>query len=100
MLLTATVYGDGVYFAVNASYLARPTYSPEDSNGNRFIFLARVLTGEFTQGSSGIKTPPPKDASKSTVELYDSVVDWMSNPNIFVIFHDAQCYPEYLITFK
>jgi len=100
LLLTATVYGDGVYFAVNASYSARPTYSPADSNGNRFIFLARVLTGEFTQGSGGIKTPPPKDASKSAVDLYDSVVDSMSNPDMYVIFYDAQCYPEYLITFK
>jgi len=99
-LLTATAYGDGVYFAVNANYSASGTYSPADSNGNRHIFLARVLTGEYTLGKSGLKTPPPKDASKSAVDLYDSVVNNTNSPIMFVIFYDAQCYPEYLITFK
>jgi len=100
-LYTATAYGDGVYFAVNASYSTGGTYSPPDkSTGNRHIFLARVLTGEYTLGKSGLKTPPPKDASKSAVELYDSVVNNTNSPIMFVIFYDAQCYPEYLITFK
>ena len=99
--MTATAYGDGVYFAVNASYSAGGTYSPPDtSTGNRYIFLARVLTGEFTLGKGGLKTPPPKDANKSAVDLYDSVVNNISSPIMFVIFYDAQCYPEYLITFK
>jgi len=99
-LFTATAFGDGVYFAVNANYSAQSTYSPTDSNGNKYIFLARVLTGEFTLGKTGLKTPPPKDASKSAVDLYDSVVNNISSPIMFVIFYDAQCYPEYLITFK
>ena len=100
-LYTATAFGDGVYFAVNASYSAGGTYSPPDqSTGNRHIFLARVLTGVYTKGKSGIKTPPAKDASKSAVDLYDSVVNDMNSPIMFVIFYDAQCYPEYLITFK
>ena len=98
--MTATLYGDGVYFAVNASYSAGTTYSPPDSNGNRHIFVACVLAGEYTLGGSGIKTPPPKDANVSVVDIYDSVVDNESTPNMFVIFQDAQCYPEYLITFK
>lgn len=96
----ATVYGEGAYFAVNASYSARKTYSPPDANGNRFIFYASVLTGEYTQGHSKLKVPPAKDPSKSTVILYDSVVDNMSAPNMYVVFTDAQCYPDYLITFN
>ena len=94
------MYGAGVYFAVNASYSAETKYSPADVNGNKHIFLALVLTGEYTKGNSSLKVPPPKDPSKSNVVLYDSVVDNPTKPNMFVVFYDAQCYPEYYITFK
>ena len=98
--LTATLYGDGAYFAVNASYSAQRTYSPPDAYGYRSMFYARVLTGEYTQGQQGLKVPPAKDPSKSLVILYDSVVDDVYAPNMYVVFSDAQCYPEFLITFK
>ena len=98
-LLTATVYGAGAYFAVRAEYSARSTYSPPDNSGNRFIFYARVLTGEYTVGKKGLRTPPSKDPTNKDV-LYDSVVDRINNPDMFVVFQDAQSYPEYLITFK
>ena len=64
------------------------------------MFYARVLTGEYTQGKRGLKVPPPKDPNKSTVILYDAVVDNMNAPNMYVVFTDAQCYPDFLITFK
>ena len=44
-------------------------------------------------------TPPPKAGSVST-DIYDTVVDNTSNPSIFVVFYDNQCYPDYMITFK
>jgi len=89
-----------VYFAVNASYSSSDTYSPPDGNGNKHIFLALVLTGEYTKGDRSMKVPPPKDPKRSTGIMYDSVVDNTSKPVMYVIFYDAQCYPEYLITFK
>ena len=63
------------------------------------MFYARVLTGVYTKGYQGLKVPPPKDPSKSTVILYDSVVNNMKAPDMYVVFTDAQCYPDYLITF-
>lgn len=93
----ATVYGKGVYFACDANYSARDQYSPRDANNNKHMFLAKVLTGEFTVGNSGYVTPPSK--SGNSLDLYDSVVDNVSNPSIFVIFGDAQAYPDYHITF-
>ena len=42
---------------------------------------------------------PPKDPNDETV-LFDSVVDYIANPSIFVVFYDADAYPEYLITYK
>ena len=89
------MYGKGVYFAHDASYSARDQYSPRDAQNNKHVFLAKVLTGEFVVGSSNDVTPP----SKNGLILYDSVVDNVSNPSIFVIFGDAQAYPDYLITF-
>ena len=91
------VYGNGVYFAKDASYSARPTYSPPDANGHKYIYLARVLSGEFTTGNSSMIVPPYKDPARHI--FYDSVVDNIKNPQIFVIFHDALVYPEYLIVF-
>jgi len=90
-------YGEGICFTVKATSSAHPIYSPADSRGHRRMFLARVLTGEYTLGSAGLKKPPQKDSSKT---LYDSVVDNMNSPEVFVVFSNAQCYPEYLITYK
>ena len=91
------MYGKGVYFAQDASYSARDQYSPRDTNNHKCMFLAKVLVGDYTIGNSNCITPPPK--SVNGLELYDSVVDNVKNPSIFVIFADAQAYPDYLITF-
>ncbi|NWS60815.1 PAR15 polymerase, partial [Chunga burmeisteri] len=93
------VIGNGTYFAVDASYSAQDTYSRPDINGRRYMYLARVLTGEYCAGSRGLITPPPKNSADPT-NLYDSVVDNVNNPTMFVIFNDIQAYPEYLITFR
>ena len=92
------MYGQGVYFARDASYSARENYSPRDTHGYKYIYLAKALTGEFIKGDSSMIVPPHKDAAKF-IE-YDSVVDAVANPNIFVIFYDALVYPDYLITFE
>ena len=98
-IVSATVYGNGVYFARDASYSIQPRYSPPDAAGNRYLYLAHVLVGEYATGRQGMITPPPKAGSDAT-DAYDSVVDNPGNPSIFVVFYDNQCYPDYLITFK
>ncbi|XP_063197726.1 protein mono-ADP-ribosyltransferase PARP14-like isoform X2 [Chroicocephalus ridibundus] len=95
----AAVIGNGTYFAVDASYSAQNTYSRPDMNGRRYMYLARVLTGQYCAGCKGLITPPPKDPADPT-DLYDSVVDDVDSPKMFVIFNDIQAYPEYLITFR
>ncbi|XP_030642348.1 poly(ADP-ribose) polymerase family member 14-related sequence 1 [Chanos chanos] len=94
----AAAYGNGTYFAVNARYSASNTYSVPDAQGQKYMYLCRVLVGDFTAGRSGMIVPPAK--SNTTTDLYDSVVDNPANPNMFIVFHDVQAYPEYLITFK
>ena len=95
----AVVYGNGVYFARNANYSSRPTYSPPDANGYKYVYYARVLTGEYTTGRQGLFVPPSKDPTNQTV-LYDSVVDNVQNPSVYVTFYDPSNYPEYLIVFN
>ncbi|KAK3595882.1 hypothetical protein CHS0354_014712 [Potamilus streckersoni] len=90
--------GNGVYFAVHASYSVRG-YAAPDSNGDKRIYQCRVLTSDYTQGQSGIRMPPSKSPTQPHI-LYDSVVDNTQSPSMFVIFHDAQAYPDYIITFK
>uniref|UniRef100_A0A8C8AI52 Poly(ADP-ribose) polymerase family member 12 n=1 Tax=Otus sunia TaxID=257818 RepID=A0A8C8AI52_9STRI len=90
--LHGTVYGRGSYFARDASY--SDNYCREDSH-TKTMFLARVLVGEFTLGSSSYVRPPLKDNQK----FYDSCVNNSSNPSIFVIFERHQIYPEYLIEY-
>ncbi|XP_062312355.1 protein mono-ADP-ribosyltransferase PARP14-like isoform X2 [Osmerus eperlanus] len=94
----AACYGNGTYFAVNASYSASDTYSKPDPQGQKFMFLCCVLTGDFTRGQQGMIVPPSK--GNTNAQLYDSVTDNPARPSMFVIFHDCQAYPEYLITFN
>lgn len=62
------------------------------------MYLCRVLTGDYTLGKRDMIVPPAKGSNSN--DLYDSVVDNMANPTMFVIFHDDHAFPEYLITFK
>ena len=63
------------------------------------MYLAKVLVGEYTVGRQGVLAPPAKNAY-NPFYTYDTVVDNVTNPGIFVVFYDRQCYPEYLITFQ
>lgn len=62
------------------------------------MYLCCVLTGEYALGQKDIVAPPTKGSN--SVDLFDSVVDNMNSPNMFIVFHDDYAYPEYLITFK
>ncbi|CAJ0952836.1 unnamed protein product [Ranitomeya imitator] len=93
----AAMYGNGTYFAVAASYSAQ-SFSPADARGQKHLYLARVLTGEFCAGQKGMLAPPAKNAANIT-DLYDSVTDNPARPTMFIIFNDIQAYPEYHITF-
>ncbi|XP_049423907.1 protein mono-ADP-ribosyltransferase PARP14-like isoform X1 [Epinephelus fuscoguttatus] len=93
----AAAFGKGVYFAVNAEYSARG-FSPADASGLKRLYVARVLTGRYTVGKSSMKATPPRGSDPT--DCFDSLVNNQQQPTIFVIFHDDQAYPEYLITFK
>ncbi|XP_067416236.1 protein mono-ADP-ribosyltransferase PARP10 [Emydura macquarii macquarii] len=93
----ATLYGQGVYFAVNAVVSVQEQYSPRSADGNKYIFVAKILTGDYTAGTRDMRAPPLKEAAEVPLR-YDSVVDNPKKPAIFVIFNDTQAYPQHLIT--
>lgn len=79
-----TAFGQGVYFATDSALARRYT---KDSH----ILQARVLVGQSTPGHKSLRMPPNKPGS---ARPYDSLY----GPRMFVIFHDTQAYPEYLLT--
>ena len=91
------MYGQGTYFAVNA--LSSHSYAKRDSNSFQYMFLAKVLVGCYTKGHRSYQRPPPKDCSNVATHLYDSCVDNISNPTIFVVFDSNYFYPEYVIQY-
>ncbi|EDO28043.1 predicted protein, partial [Nematostella vectensis] len=91
---SGTALGNGVYFAASASYSMG--YAHQSGNG-RHMYVAKVLVGKYTQGRQGLLNPPCINASIPEI-LYDSVDN--GGGSVFVVFHDSQCYPEYLITFQ
>ena len=93
---SGVAYGRGVYFARDARYSLGYTGR---GGGTRYMYLARVLVGQYCAGNSGMIVPPAKDPNRLEV-LYESVVDNPGNPSIFVVFNDTQYYPEYLITLQ
>lgn len=81
-----TSYGNGVYFSSRASY--SHTYAIQNTKGERCMFLAQVLVGKTTVGNSSMQTCPVG---------YDTTTD---GSHIYVTYHDAQAFGQYLITYK
>jgi hypothetical protein len=92
------MHGKGVYFAREASYSTSKTYSKPDANGVQHMFACRVIVGEYCKGKKDALVPDVRDPA--TNDLYDSTVDNVNNPSIFVTYHDSQPYAEYLIKFR
>ncbi|XP_055899265.1 uncharacterized protein LOC106060478 isoform X2 [Biomphalaria glabrata] len=63
------------------------------------MFVARVLVGHTARGSAGLRRPPPLSENCPLGKCFDSCVDNVHSPNIYVIFDSNQSYPEYLIEY-
>ena len=92
-----TRYGKGSYFATTSKY--SDSYTDLGSN-ERIMFVVRVLVGDYTLGNSKYVRPPCKDTKNPCSDLYDSCVDNMATPSIFVVFENGQVYPEYVIKYE
>ena len=98
------MWGEGTYFAVNASYSDNYAYN---QCGRTQMILATVLTGETCHcpPNQSLKKPPAKSMATSSkrgafADDYDSVSGHTNGSDIFVIYDHEKAYPTYLITYK
>ena len=99
-------WGQGVYFANDASYSVRDFLTRPGAGGTsqeRNIYLCLVLTGV---SSKGLKDKSKDDLLRylplrqdDTMLPYDSNTDNLNVPIEYVIFNDNQAYPLYRIKF-
>jgi poly [ADP-ribose] polymerase 7/11/12/13 len=92
---TGALWGDGTYFARDAAY--SHDYACRLANGQKQMLLAEVVVGRWAKGQKGLKECPllPGEAYRR----YNSLVNDVANPSIFVVQHTSQAYPAYLITY-
>ena len=89
-------YGYGTYFARDARY-SNNGYANTLPTGQRQLIVAEVLVGKWTKGRRGMSNYPllPGEQFKK----YNSLVDNVVNPSIFVVQHSNEAYPAYLLTY-
>lgn len=89
-----SLYGKGTYFSTN------PNESLKYSSGqDKVLLLTRVLLGESCLGTKDKNSPDFKSGSH---KMYESMVNKIQNPSIFVLSSgsDHQCYVEFIIKLK
>ena len=101
----AVRYGKGVYFALTSGY----SNAYAGANPKK-MFVCRVMAGETSQGYNEQLVPEVR--VQATNVMFDSTTDRLQAPEpiqtgdpaarsnvrqMYVVYHDAQAYPEYLI---
>ena len=95
---TRHAFGAGCYFALNPAYSAHPRYSTPNSEGLQFMFVCSVICGEYCRGNPRMKVPDCKPNTNNV--LFETTVNDIMKPTVFVTFQDNQAVPMYLIAFK
>ncbi|KAK3105981.1 hypothetical protein FSP39_010098 [Pinctada imbricata] len=86
--------GKGAHFTLNSNIADQWANRNERK---RLMLRAKVLVGNYTKGKRSFECPPfiPGEG----YSLFDSCVDDVTSPQIFVTFDTNQSYPEYLIQY-
>ena len=88
-------FGDGTYYARDSRY--SNDYAFTLPNGQKQMLVVDVLVGRWTLGQEGTKMPPLLPGERYS--RYNSLVNQVDDPSIFVIQHSNQAYPKFLITY-
>jgi len=92
----AAVWGSGTYFARDAKYVADGQFCPRGPDGTRCMLLCLLNLGMPCLGDSLHKGNLP---FRQKPHRYNSSVDCLSSPEVYVIQHPGAAVPAYLITF-
>lgn len=82
-----SAYGIGTYLATRADY--SKTYAKPSDDGLSFMFICRAAIGRACLGNN----------SKQIPEEFDTAVNNLENPTIYVMPNDDSVLPEYVIAF-
>ena len=62
------------------------------------MFQVRLAVGEVCAGKKDQLVPDVR--IPETMQLFDTTTNDIEKPILWVVYHDAQAYPEYLVKFK
>jgi len=91
-----SVWGSGTYFARDAKHVASGNFCQPNSGGTRQMLMCMVTIGIPCLGDPQHKGVLP---FRQNPYRYNSCVDSLSNPEIFIVQHPSAAYPAYVITF-
>ena len=87
-----------MYFAKYANISAKYCINNKNvHNGDYCMLACKVIIGEMVQGSKDMKTAP---FMENNLTQYDTLVDNINKPCIFVITRDYFALPKYKIWFR
>jgi len=92
----ASLWGCGTYFARDAKYVADGSFCNRRPDGTRQMLLCLAMTGMPCLGDPQHKGVLPM---RQGSHRYNSTVDSLSSPEIFIVQHPSAVYPAYVITF-
>jgi Ca2+-binding EF-hand superfamily protein len=94
----ASLWGPGTYFARDAKYVADGPFCGEPAaDGSRRMLMCLLTSGMPCLGDPQNHGVLPV---RQGMHRYDSTVDSLSSPEIFIVQHPGAAYPAYVITFK
>mmetsp|Transcript_23733 Transcript_23733/g.75198 ORF Transcript_23733/g.75198 Transcript_23733/m.75198 type:complete len:508 (+) Transcript_23733:1528-3051(+) len=91
-----SLWGPGTYFARDAKYVYDGGFCRTAEDGTRQVLLCLLMTGMSCLGDPNHKGVLPMRQGR---HRYNSSVDSISNPEIFVLQSPGAAYPAYVITF-
>ncbi|CAD5114819.1 DgyrCDS3859 [Dimorphilus gyrociliatus] len=90
-------FGMGTYFARHVSYALNDRLSRRGSNNYKKLIMCRIVQGSSCLGEPHLKSPLINPMS-FPLSRYETVVDNLENPEIYVVFNDFGALPEYVLT--
>ncbi|XP_065189873.1 uncharacterized protein LOC135820768 [Sycon ciliatum] len=99
------MWGQANYFASEAKYSDGYSHTAPHLNGERQIFLAKVIVGDSIEmtSTSGLRMPPVKAGVSSSAIgdiRYDTVNGVTNSTRVYMVYHNCQAYPFYLLTYR
>lgn len=89
------VFGEGVYFTPEPKYAI--DYATPDCDGKRYLIISSIIVGFMTVGHKNMEKPPVNPVTNIP---YDTSVNNLVSPSIYVKYNKQEYCPEYIVTIR